>query len=151
VASVNVFTAENPDGRIDVSRAVGSAETAMYVYDLAPGQSSCPYHYEYVEEWMLVVAGEASVRTPEGERTVVAGELVRFPAGAAGAHKVANRGDVRCRVMLFSERRAPAVSIYPDSNKLGVWPAGDDTENDLLFVRDTAVPWSHGEDGWDRA
>jgi uncharacterized cupin superfamily protein len=148
--TVNIFEAAF-DGRVDLGALGGSERLAAYLYEMEPGNAMCPYHYEYVEEWMLVITGEASVRTPEGERTVGAGELVRFPAGATGAHKVANRGEVTCRVMLFSERRAPAVSVYPDSNKLGVWPAGDDTANDLLFVRDTAVPWSHGEDGWDRA
>ena len=29
----------------------------MYVYDLKPGRSSCPYHYEYEEEWLLVIDG----------------------------------------------------------------------------------------------
>ena len=148
--TVNIFESAI-EGRTDLGALAGSNKTAAYLYEMAPGEAMCPDHYEYVEEWMLVVAGEASVRTPDGERTVRAGGLVRFEAGAAGAHKVANRGDVPCRVMLFSEARAPAVSVYPDSNKIGVWPAGDDTANDLLFVRDTAVPWSHGEDGWDRA
>lgn len=147
--TVNIFEATF-EGRVDLGALSGSSRTAAYLYEMEPGEAMCPYHYEYVEEWMLVVAGEASVRTPEGERTLAAGELVRFPAGASGAHKVGNRGAVRCRVMLFSEARAPAVSVYPDSNKIGVWPAGDDTANDLLFVRDTAVPWSHGEDGWNR-
>jgi uncharacterized cupin superfamily protein len=148
--TVNIYDTEI-DGRTDLGALSGSTRLAAFLYEMPPGEAMCPYHYEYVEEWMLVVAGEASVRTPEGERRVAAGELVRFEAGAAGAHKVANRGEVTCRVMLFSEARAPAVSVYPDSNKIGVWPAGDDTENDLLFLRDTAVPWSHGEDGWDRA
>ncbi len=98
-----------------------------------------PYHYEYVEEWMLVVSGEATVRTPEGERTVSAGELVRFEAGPEGAHKISNRGSTVCRTLLFSAVRGPAVSVYPDSNKIGVWPAGEGAD-DLLFVRDTAVP-----------
>jgi hypothetical protein len=51
--------------------------------------------------------------------------------------------------LLFSSARLPAVSVYPDSNKLGVWPGGD--EDDLVFRRDSAVLWSDGEDGWDRA
>ena len=29
----------------------------MFVYDLDPGSSSSPYHYEYEEEWLLVVDG----------------------------------------------------------------------------------------------
>ena len=42
------------------------------------------------------------------------------------------------------------MSVYPDSNKLGVWPS-DTTDDGLFFVLDSAVDWSHGEDGWDAA
>ena len=93
--AVNIFSADNPEGRIDVARALGSAATAMYVYDLAPGESSSPYHYEYAEEWLLVVDGTIVVRTPDGERTLERGDLVRFPSGPAGAHKAMNRASRR--------------------------------------------------------
>ena len=149
MAKVNVFTAENLSGRIDVSRIVGSAATAMYVYDLAPGQSSCPYHYEYEEEWLLVVDGAVVVRTPDGELALERGEIACFPAGPAGAHKVMNRSDSPARTIMFSSTRVPAVSVYPDSDKIGVFP-GDEAD-ELIFKRGTAVPWSEGEDGWDKA
>jgi uncharacterized cupin superfamily protein len=149
MAPVNVFTAENRDGRIDVSRAVGSAGTAMYIYDLAAGQSSCPYHYEYEEEWLLVIDGAIVVRTPDGELALARGDLVCFPAGPAGAHKIMNRGESPARVMMFSSTRVPAVSVYPDSDKIGVFPG--DEANDLIFRRGTAVPWSDGEEGWEKA
>ena len=80
-SSINIFTAENLEGRVDVSRTVGSSATAMFIYDLAPGHSSSPYHYEYDEEWLLVVDGTVVVRTPDGERTLERGDLVRFPSG----------------------------------------------------------------------
>jgi uncharacterized cupin superfamily protein len=121
----------------------------MYIYDIAPGMSSCPYHYEYGEEWLLVAAGTVTVRTPDGEHTLDRGDLVCFPAGPAGAHKIMNKSDSPARTLVFSSSRLPAVSVYPDSNKIGVW-SGDFTD-DLVFVRDTAVPWSHGEEGWDKA
>jgi uncharacterized cupin superfamily protein len=148
IAKINVFTAENP-ARIDVGQAVGSNEMAMYVYDLKPGRSSSPYHYEYEEEWLLVIDGTVVARTPDGDETVERGELVRFPAGPAGAHKVMNRSEAPARMMFFSSARVPAVSVYPDSDKIGVW-AGDE-ENDLLFKRGTAVPWAEGEEGWEDA
>ena len=148
MAKINVFSAEN-DGRIDVSGVVGSQAIAMYVYDLAPGSSSCPYHYEYEEEWLLVLDGSIVVRRPDGEQALERGDLVCFPAGPAGAHKVMNRGESPARTMLFSRARVPAVSVYPDSDKIGVWPGGE--ADDLIFKRGTAVPWSEGEDGWDRA
>ena len=153
--TANIFDPKPVEGRIDIGGLAGSSETLAFVYEIAPGGSSCPYHYEYVEEWMLVISGEVTVRTPDGEQTVAAGEMVRFPAGPQGAHKIFNRGETTCRTLMFSAVGDPAVSVYPDSNKVGVWPAGErptiDGHDDLIFVRDSAVPWSHGEDGWDRA
>jgi uncharacterized cupin superfamily protein len=149
VDAVNIFRVEGPEGRVDVARAVGSSAILMFIYDLAPGESSSPYHYEYDEEWLLVVDGTLVVRTPDGEHTLGRGDLVRFPAGAAGAHKVMNRSEAPARTMMFSSSRAPAVSVYPDSGTIGVWP-GDEAD-DLVFERRTAVPWAHGEEGWQKA
>ncbi len=119
----------------------------MYIYDLSPGESACPYHYEYEEEWLLVIDGSIVLRTPEGERTLERGDLAFFPAGPSGAHKVVNRSDASARTMMFSSSRVPAVSVYPDSDKIGVWPGND--ADDLVFRRGTAVAWSDGEDGLD--
>jgi uncharacterized cupin superfamily protein len=135
---INILVAENVEGRIDVARSLGSAAMSMFVYDLAPGQSSCPYHYEYDEEWLLVVEGTIVVRTPGGEQTLASGDLVCFSPGPAGAHKVMNRSEAPARTLMFSGARTPAVSVYPDSDKIGVWPG--DEENALVFRRDTPFP-----------
>jgi uncharacterized cupin superfamily protein len=148
MAKINVFNSAF-DGRLDASQAVGSKATAMYIYDVPPGRSSSPYHYEYEEEWLLVLDGTLVLRTPDGEQTLERGDLVCFPAGPAGAHKVMNRGDSKARMMLFSIDRAPAVTVYPDSDKIGVWPGGD--ADGLIFKRGTAVPYSDGEQGWEDA
>jgi uncharacterized cupin superfamily protein len=148
MAAINIFTAPNP-GRIDVAEALGSAEMAMFVYDVDPGEGSSPYHYEYVEEWLLVVEGSVVVRTPDGELTLERGDIVCFPAGPAGAHKVMNRSASRARTLVFSSSRLPAVSVYPDSDKIGVWPEND--SEDLIFRRDSAVAWADGEEGWNKA
>ena len=147
--SVNILSAENLEGRIDVASAVGSTATLMFIYDLAPGEGSSPYHYEYEEEWLLVVEGTVALRAPDGEHTLERGDLVRFPPGPAGAHKVMNRGESPARTLMFSSSRVPAVSVYPDSDKIGVWPG--DEANELIFKRGTAVPWSEGEEGWNKA
>jgi uncharacterized cupin superfamily protein len=144
---INVLSAENP-GRIDVGQAMGSKDTLMYVYDVPPGRSSCPYHYEYDEEWLLVLDGTLVVRTPDGELTLERGDIVCFPAGPAGAHKIMNRAESPARMMMFSPRRAPAVAVYPDSDKIGVFP---DEETELIFKRGTAVPYWEGEEGWESA
>jgi uncharacterized cupin superfamily protein len=89
------------------------------------------------------------VRRPDGEQQLEQGDLVRFPAGAAGAHKVMNRSGSPARTMMFSIARTPAVSVYPDSDKIGVFTG--DPRDDYFLPRSAAVPWAHGEEGWDRA
>ena len=145
---INILRADNPEGRVDVARALGSKATVMFIYDLAPGQGQSPYHYEYEEEWLLVVDGTVVVRAADGEHVLERGDLVCFPPGPSGAHKLMNRSDSPARTLMFSRSRTPAVSVYPDSDKIGVFP---DDETDLFFERGTAVPWSHGEEGWDKA
>jgi uncharacterized cupin superfamily protein len=147
LAVINVFNAENVEGRIDVSRALGSKAYLMYIYDLPPGQSSSPYHYEYEEEWLLVIDGALVLRAPDGERALERGDLVCFPPGPAGAHKLTNRGESAARMMMFSSSQLPAVSVYPDSDKIGVWPGNEADE--LVFERGSAVPWSTGEEGFE--
>lgn len=146
---INIVSADNTEGRVDVGRAVGSEAMFMFIYDLAPGQGSSPYHYEYEEEWLLVVDGAVVVRAPDGEHTLERGDLVRFPPGPAGAHKVMNRSAAPARTLLFSSSRTPAVSVYPDSGTIGVFPGNEADE--LIFERKSAVPWAHGEEGWNTA
>jgi uncharacterized cupin superfamily protein len=108
----------------------------MYLYDVDPGES-LPYHYEYVEEWLLVVGGKIAVRTPETDVELTLGDLVRYPAGPEGAHQVTNRSDATARVLLFSKAAVPAVSVYPDADTIGVWP---DDGTEYYFKRGTAIP-----------
>jgi hypothetical protein len=60
-----------------------------------------------------------------------------------------NRGESTARAMMFSSARVPAVSVYPDRDKIGVWP-GDEAD-ELIFERSRAVPWAEGEEGWEKA
>jgi uncharacterized cupin superfamily protein len=145
MAAINIFSVENLEGRIDVARALRSTATAMYIYDLSPGQDGGPYHYEYEEEWLLVIDGTIVLREPDGERSLERGDLVCFQPGPAGAHQIMNRSESPARTLMFSSSQVPAVSVYPDSNKIGVWPGNEVDE--LVFRRDTAVSWADEEEG----
>jgi uncharacterized cupin superfamily protein len=131
-------------GVVNVSRALGAAALAVKVFELPAGQSVCPYHYEYEEEWLVVLDGSVAVRMPEGETTLERGEIVRFPKGPPGAHKVTNRGQPSARIMMFSSAREPAVAVYPDSDKIGVWPGNPD-DHVMLRRADGAVGYFDGE------
>ena len=100
----------------------GAVATGMSVYELEPGNASWPYHFEATEEeWLIVIEGELTLRTPEGEAVLRAGDVVCFPAGAAGAHAVRNHTEVPARYAMPSTN-APygGATIYPDSGKLRV-------------------------------
>ena len=115
-------------GHAKVGAAAGGSALTVNVFELPPGESVCPFHYEYEEEWLVVLAGAPTVRTTSGERELSPGEVVCFEPGPAGAHKVTNRAERGARVLMFSSAREPAVSVYPDSDKIGVWPGNSDDE-----------------------
>ena len=105
--TVNIFSGENREGRVNVARAVGSTATLMFIYDVAPGERQCPYHYEFEEEWLLVVDGTLVLRTPDGEHTVERGDVVCFAAGPTGAHQLINRSDSPARTVIILELAGP--------------------------------------------
>ena len=119
---------------------IGAAQLGLSVYGLPPGQSVCPYHYEVgFEEWLVVLAGAPTLRTPDGEQQLRPWDLAFFPDGEDGAHKVTNRTDEPVRIAILSNKTQPGVAVYPDSNKIGVWP------QNKLFRLDDAVDYFDGE------
>ena len=132
-------------GQIRIGAAAGGAELNVRLYEIPEAQSLCPYHYEYVEEWLVVLRGDLELRGPEGLSTVRDGDVVCFPAGPSGAHKLTNRTADSARVMMFSSATEPAVSVYPDSDKIGVWTG--DRGDEFMFRRaDGSVSYYDGEE-----
>ena len=105
----------------------GAAEQCtVSVYEIPPGKSAYPYHYHHKnEEVFCILRGRGTLRTPEGERPVVAGDLLFFPANENGAHKPTNTSAEETLVYLdFDTVSDLDVAVYPDSGKLGVWGKG---------------------------
>jgi uncharacterized cupin superfamily protein len=88
------------------------------VVDLGPGEESEPYHYVYGrEEWLLVLAGTLTLRHPDGEDQLEAGDLVCLPEGPAGAHRLLNRDESLVRALLLSTTGLPANVCYPETGR----------------------------------
>ena len=105
--------------------SIGAERLGGSVYELDPGDSICPYHYECVEEeWLVVLTGAPTLRDSEGEHELDPGDVVCFRVGPEGAHKVTNRSDTVVRILMLSTMPGNdlSVCVYPDSNKVGVWP-----------------------------
>jgi uncharacterized cupin superfamily protein len=109
-----------------LTEEVGAVATGMGVYELDPGNGSWPYHFEAAEEeWLIVVAGEVTLRAPDGESVLRAGDVVCFPAGAAGAHAVRNHTDAPARFAMPSTNgRVGGATIFPDGGKVNVYARG---------------------------
>jgi uncharacterized cupin superfamily protein len=119
-----------------VGPLVGASQLGMSVYELPPGQSVCPYHYEVgMEEWLIVLVGRPTLRTPEGEQELGPWDAAFFPGDESGAHKITNATDETVRIAMLSNSDALNVSLYPDSEKLGAWPPGK------LFRLENAVEY----------
>jgi uncharacterized cupin superfamily protein len=139
------------DGRLRRARlaeAAGAEHLGLTVYELAPGQGM-DYHYHLQREELLVVLeGTLAVRTPEGWRDAEAGDVVAFPRGDRGAHGYENKTQETVRLLMFSEQNAPNVSVYPDTNEVGIFDAARraDRRFGALFKLDDAVSGYGGGD-----
>lgn len=112
------------------------------VYEIPPGKSAYPYHYHVKdEEVFYIISGEGALRTPQGQRAVRAGELIFFPAGEGGAHKLTNTGTEPLTYIDFDAVNDLDVAVYPDSGKLGVWGMGVNQ----VFRREDEVDYFDGE------
>lgn len=126
-----------------VGTELGADKLAVNLFVLEPGQSLCPYHYEYTEEWLVVLEGRPTIRHPDGEEILEQGDAVCFPSGPSGAHQVTNNDRQNTRLIMFSTAAEPAVAVYPDSDKIGVWPGSD--QDKIIVRRESAVDYWDGE------
>ena len=123
---------------------LGAKETGISVYELPPGQSICPYHYECgEEEWLLVLSGNPTLRAPDGEERLAPWDVACFPRGPEGAHAVRNDTAETARVLMFSTVVTPTATVYPDSDKVGIWTG--DKETDVVVRRSSGVGYYDGE------
>ena len=121
----------------------GAKNTLVSVYEIPPHKSAYPYHFHHNnEETFYILRGEGTLRTPDGERKVSAGEFLFFPTGPAGAHKLTNRSETENLVYIdFDVVHDVDITIYPDSEKIGVWGMGINQ----LYPQSEAVDYYDGE------
>ena len=121
----------------------GAKNSLVSVYEIPPHKSAYPYHFHHNnEETFYILNGEGVLRTPDGDRKVTAGELLFFPTGPAGAHKLTNCSDTENLVYIdFDVVHDVDIAVYPDSNKIGVWGMGINQ----IYPQGEAVDYYKGE------
>ena len=131
-------TTENGDtefNRKEVGAAAGGDQLGCSLYEVPAGSRSWPYHYHTAnEEVLFVLSGAGTVRCDGEEARISEGDYLNFPADEAGAHRVINDSEGPLRYLMVSTMTEPDVTIYPDSEKFGVYvgsPPGGREERDL--------------------
>jgi uncharacterized cupin superfamily protein len=142
------YDPQDPDGyrsaMFRLGPLLGADQLGATVYELPPGQSICPYHYEHAEEeWLLVLVGNPTLRDRQGSGTLAPWDVVCFAPGPGGAHKLTNETDSTIRVLMFSTVVLPAATVYPDSDKIAIWTA--DKADNVIVRRASGVDYWDGE------
>jgi uncharacterized cupin superfamily protein/glyoxylase-like metal-dependent hydrolase (beta-lactamase superfamily II) len=110
-----------PFGSLDAETGflLGAEKLGYFTVKLAPGQAVCPYHWHTAEEELFVVmAGTPTLRTPKGTFALRAGDVIAFPIGPGGAHRLQNDSAEEAHVLLIANNEESSDScFYPDSRK----------------------------------
>lgn len=118
----DTFTIERGSLRGEpVARKAGAELLGGTVYELPPGADGAPLHIHHgMEELLVVIDGTPTLRTLEGERELVRGEVVAFPRGRRGAHTVVNRSEAPARYLMLSTKTTPEIVEYPELGTIRV-------------------------------
>jgi uncharacterized cupin superfamily protein len=123
--------------RARLGRQAGSRELGASLFEVAPGAGTFPLHAHFANEELLVVlAGRPTLRTPESRRELAPGEVVAFPAGEAGAHRLDNHTDEPVRLLVVSTMRAPEINLMYEQGRywLRDYAPGADPPDDAFDV-----------------
>ena len=116
-----------------VGHHIGGELIGASLAEVEPGNKLWPYHTHHAnEEWVIVLRGEPTLRTPEGEQVLKEGDVVAFRRGREGAHQIVNRTDAPVRVLMLSSMIAPDVVEYLDTGKIGARSVSGDR---IFFAR----------------
>lgn len=86
------------------------------IYEIPPLKAAHSYHFHYKnEETLYIISGKGSLKTPTGEKKVIAGDFLFFPANKNGAHKLINISRTEKLVYInFSTTHDKDVVAYTD-------------------------------------
>jgi uncharacterized cupin superfamily protein len=127
---------EGPEWRrARLGEQAGCEQLGLSLYELASGQEMVFHYHVQREELLIVLAGLLALRTADGWRELAEGDVVAFPRGERGAHGYANRSADPVHVLMISEMNAPNISVYPDTNQVGIFdaPRREDRRFGALF------------------
>jgi len=99
--------------------AGGITQFGVNLTELQPGAASSQRHWHsHEDEFVMVVSGELTLITDEGETLMRAGDCAAFPAGRPNGHHLVNRGWGTALFLAVGSRIQEDKATYPDIDLL---------------------------------
>lgn len=113
--------------------AVGLDQFGVNRVELDPGVWSTVRHWHsHEDEFVMVLQGELTLVTDEGEQTLKLGDCAGFKAGEENGHRLENRSDALAVFLEVGSRRPELDrTYYPDDDLM----VGHDSEGRQVFMR----------------
>lgn len=134
----------------EIGEQLGLSVLGAMLHVVPAGKSAFPFHRHHVSDEMFVILdGEGTYRTDDGEQLIKTGDCLGAPAGGT-AHQIINTGSNDLKYIGFSNNGHAELVEYPDSGNVlmyagskGIW-YGDSTAK----MRGKVTPASYwdGED-----
>jgi uncharacterized cupin superfamily protein len=98
-----------------LGEAGGLTQFGVNLVELQPGAASSQRHWHtHEDEFVMVVSGELTLVTDEGETLMRAGDYAAFPAGRPNGHHLINRGWGTALFLAVGSRIPEDCAEYPD-------------------------------------
>jgi uncharacterized cupin superfamily protein len=134
-----------------VGAALQLTQLGCVYTEVAPGETSCPYHVHHAEDEMLVIlSGEGDYRFGGTIYKVKGGDVLGAPMGDASyAHQLINTGTETLKYLVISSKADVDVCEYPDSGKFQVMsrPVEGTKRRRLRYIgrEETSLDYLDGE------
>ena len=91
-------------------------------YEIMPLSSAFPKHYHsYNTECFYIINGEGIIETDEEDLNVKTGDIIVFPRGKKGTHKLTNTSTSEKLLYIdFDTTNSPDIIHYVDFDKIGI-------------------------------
>lgn len=126
--------------------AGGLTQFGANLVELQPGAASSQRHWHsHEDEFVMVVSGELTLVTDEGETLMRAGDCAAFPAGRPNGHQLINRGWGNALFLCVGSRIPEDTAQYPDidlvyDGKTDSYSRRDGTPYPKRDTRTSAMP-----------
>jgi len=111
------------DGRIKraLTERLGLSQFGVNITTLEPGAISSQRHWHMQEdEFILIMSGEVTLVTNDGEQLLTTGMAAGFPRGDGNGHQLVNKGTAPATYLEIGTRSPDDDVEYPDIDMRGV-------------------------------